>query len=91
MIDEYRVFLQNLSFSYFSRLMAVARRMYESVKRTPKSSLAGLSNSMVRQFIRKRSIVAAIGKGQEVRPLKKKPSYRQEKKKYLVLHHFNVV
>lgn len=35
MANEYRVYLKNLTFLYFSKLMEAARRMKETVRRTP--------------------------------------------------------
>lgn len=69
MINEYPVFLEDLSFPSFFRLVEAARRLNESVKRTLKPSSASHSNLMVRPFRSKRPIVATVENDQETRPL----------------------
>lgn len=48
MLDEYHVYLENLSFLSFFMLMEAARRTNEFVKRTSKWSCASRPNFMVR-------------------------------------------
>lgn len=62
---EYRVFLENLMFPSFSKLMEAARRINESVRRTPRSSLPNHPSLVERPFPRKRPIVTAVEKYQE--------------------------
>lgn len=62
MNDEYRVFLENLTFSSFSKLMEKGRPKNESMRRTPKSSSAV---PLYMPFQKKRHIVATIESGQK--------------------------
>lgn len=57
MDNEYRVFLENLSFPSFSKLMEAATGMNKLVRRTPKPSQA---STAARPFSRKRSIVQQL-------------------------------
>lgn len=59
--------------------MEAVRRTNESVKRSSEASSVGRSNLVVK-FPRKRPVVAAFEKGQEVRPSNKiqKPAYKQK-------------
>lgn len=90
MLEEYRVFLENLPFPSFSRLRESARRTNESVRRTSKSSSINRPNPLARLASRKRSIIATLEKGKEVRPLSsKRPSFnKKESWQHLVLPAF---
>lgn len=97
MFDEYRVFLENLSFLSFSRLMEAERRTNESVRRTSKSNIASRPGPVTRipPPPRKRLTVVAVEKGQGSGPsnqpaymLEYRPKHRQECKASPILSPF---
>lgn len=53
MANEYRVYLEKLIFSSFSKLMKVARITNESVRRPPKTTIANRSGIIPRPFLKK--------------------------------------
>lgn len=57
MNDEYQVFLENLTFSSFSKLMEAARRANESTRRTPKPNR---TFPTARPFAQRKQDVAAV-------------------------------
>lgn len=57
MNDEYRVFLENLTFSSFLKLMETARQTNESVRRTPK---ANRTFPRARPFAKRKQDVSAV-------------------------------
>lgn len=57
MMEEYRIFLENIFFPSFSRLMEAARCNNDSVRRTSKSSSANHLSQMIRLASRKMTIV----------------------------------
>lgn len=69
MNEEYRVFLENLTFSSFSKLMKAARQTNESVRRAPKSSRAF---SMATPFVKRKQAVAAGENDQKDGPSRQK-------------------
>lgn len=78
MTNEYRVYLENLTFPSLSKLMEATRRTYRSFGRTPRSSLVNRSGPVPRQFPRRRAVVAAVEDNQETRPPRlKRTSSRQ--------------
>lgn len=93
MVEEYRVFLENLLFTSFPKLMEEAKRTNESVKKTSNPSHVSSPNPVVRQLPRKGLIMVVIEMSKESGPSNsEKPSYchecKQEKKTYLVLSPF---
>lgn len=74
-LEEFRVLLENLSLSSFSRLMEVARRTNGSVRRTLRSSSTSCPSFMIRLPPRKRPIVALE---------KKRPSFKHERQPFPV-------
>lgn len=66
-LEEYRNFLENLSFPSFSRLIEPARRTNESMTRTSRPSSTSRPSPMTKPPMQKRAIVAALKKGQEAR------------------------
>lgn len=63
MLEECCIFLENLSFQSFSRLMEAVKRTNETVTRTTRPNSISRPSSMIRPPLRKRSIVAAIERG----------------------------
>lgn len=97
MPNEYRVYLENLTFLSFSKLIEAVRRTNESVRKPSRPTINSYSGVAPRSFPIKRPVLAAVEDGQEVRPPKsKKPSFRQGyktdnrpgKKSYLVFPPF---
>lgn len=86
MVDEYRVHLENLSFSNFSRMMEAARGTNELVRRISRiglTSRSNLSSSGIKPLPlpRKRPIIEAVERSQGPRlSTSKKSFYRQEYK-----------
>lgn len=62
MLQVYRVFLENMAFSYFSKLMEAARRTNEIVCRSSRASSTNWSN--FDPVWRKRSIVPTLREGE---------------------------
>lgn len=95
MNDEYLVFLENLTFSSFSKLMEAARRTNESVRRTPK---ANRIFPTTRPFAKRKQAVAAVeadhgsGPSSHKKPTQRPDNreYRQKKKSFLHCHLFLV-
>lgn len=94
MVHEYRVYLENLTFPHFSKLLEAARRANESVRKPFRPTINSHSGVAPRSFPRKRFVIADVEDGQEARPPRlKKPSYRpgykgdnrQGKKSYPIL------
>lgn len=74
MNDKYRVFLKNLTFSSFSKLIEIARKTNESVRRAPKHSRAFPT---ARPFVKRKQPVAAVESDHNTRPSNhKKPTQR---------------
>lgn len=97
MANEYRVYLENLTFPSFSKLMEAARRINESVRKPSRPAIDSLSRISPRSFPRKRLVITTVEEGRAARPPRpKKPSFRQNyktdnrqgKKPYLVLPPF---
>lgn len=64
MVNEYRVYLENLTFPSFSKLIEAARRTNESVRKPSRSTTSNHSGIAPRSFSRKRPVVAAVEDGQ---------------------------
>lgn len=60
--NEYHVFLKKLTFSSFSKLIVVARKTNESIRRLPRPSLANCPKPVIRPFPKKKPIVIAVEK-----------------------------
>lgn len=78
MAKEHHVFLENLSFSSFYKLMQKTRRKNQSIEKTPKPSLINCPNPMVRQFPRKRPMWPQSKELRGKAFIIKKPSNKQE-------------
>lgn len=78
MVNEYRVYLENLTFPSFSRLMETARRTNESFRKPSRSVINTHTSVAPRPFHRKRSMIAAVEDSQGARPPRpKRPSFKQ--------------
>lgn len=97
MANEYQVYLQNLTFPSFSKLVEAARRTNESVRNPSRPAINSHSGVAPRSFPRKRHVIAAIEDGREAKPPRSKKPYfrqgykadnRQGKKSYPVLPTF---
>lgn len=97
MVDEYRLFLENLS--SFSTLMKATRRMNESVRRTSRTNFTSHPDPVVMPTTppQKRPIVATVKNGQRPRPFNRKkpagkpefkPDQKQERKAFNGLRPF---
>lgn len=86
MIEEYRVFLEYLSFPSFAKLMEAARLTNESVRRSSKSdvNIRPSHAPMGRQMQRKRPILVAINDTREAGPTSSKRPY-EKKERYSAL------
>lgn len=62
MLEEYSIFLENLSFYSFPKLMEAARRTNEMVHRAPRPS--STSRSSLNSALKKRLIVVTLDKGE---------------------------
>lgn len=81
-VEEYRIFLENLSFSSFSKLMEAPRLTKESMHRTSRSSSAArpIHQPTVRPAPRKRSIVATIDRDKRSKTFNSKRSSFEKRK-----------
>lgn len=78
MANEYRVYLENLTFLSFSKLMDAARRTNESVRKPSRPTISNYSRAPSRSSLRKRPVIAVVEDSQKSRPPRpKKPSFRQ--------------
>lgn len=73
MTEDYRINLESLFFSSFSRLMETARCTNELVRKTSRSSSLIRSSSLVRTVSKKRTMITIIEKGKGARfPVQRK-------------------